>query len=48
MTGPSGRNIERVSIDAEELREEIGVTLRHELGHYLGLDEEEIARTGHA
>jgi predicted Zn-dependent protease with MMP-like domain len=42
------RNIERVSIDAEELREEIGVTLRHELGHYLGLNEEEIARAGHA
>ncbi|HXV77521.1 MAG TPA: metallopeptidase family protein [Candidatus Polarisedimenticolaceae bacterium] len=42
------RNIERVSIDNEELREEIAITLRHELGHYLGLDEDEIARAGHA
>lgn len=42
------RNLERVARDADELREEVAVTLRHELGHYLGLDEDEIARAGHA
>jgi len=41
-------NLERVARDADELREEIAVTLRHELGHYLGLDEDEIERAGHA
>jgi len=42
------RTLERLSLDGEQLREEIAVTLRHELGHYLGLDEDEIARAGHA
>jgi predicted Zn-dependent protease with MMP-like domain len=41
------RNLERHAVDAEELRDEIAVTLRHELGHFLGLDEDEIERTGH-
>ena len=41
------RNLERVAQDEEELREEIGVTVRHELAHYLGLDEEEIEDAGH-
>jgi predicted Zn-dependent protease with MMP-like domain len=41
------RNLERVAQDADELREEIGVTVRHELAHYLGLDEEEIESAGH-
>ena len=41
------RNLERAAQDAEELREEIGVTVRHELAHYLGLDEEEIEDAGH-
>jgi len=36
------RNLERFFPDPEELREEIAVTLHHELGHYLGLDEEEL------
>ena len=36
------RNLERYAADPEELREEIVVTLYHELGHYLGLDEDEL------
>jgi len=36
------RNLERFFPDPEELREQIAVTLHHELGHYLGLDEEEL------
>lgn len=42
------RNLERIARDEDELREEIAVTLRHELAHYLGLDEQEIERAGHA
>jgi predicted Zn-dependent protease with MMP-like domain len=42
------RNLERNALDETELRDEIAITLRHELGHYLGLDEEEIAEAGHA
>ena len=37
------RNLERFCATTEELREEIAVTLFHELGHYLGLDEDELA-----
>ena len=36
------RNLERIFPDREELRDEIARTLHHELGHYLGLDEEEL------
>jgi predicted Zn-dependent protease with MMP-like domain len=36
------RNLERVAPDADTLRGEIAVTLYHELGHYLGMDEEEL------
>ena len=36
------RNLERFFPDPAELREQIAVTLHHELGHYLGLDEEEL------
>lgn len=38
------RNLERFSRDPAHLQEEIAVTLYHELGHYLGLDEEELER----
>lgn len=37
------KNLERACKDEDQLREEIAVTIYHELGHYLGLDEEEIA-----
>lgn len=36
------RNLERTFPDPKDLREEIGRTLHHELGHYLGLDEDEL------
>jgi len=36
------RNLERFAGEEEELRDEIVVTLHHELGHYLGLDEDEL------
>jgi len=36
------RNLERYATDLDELLEEITVTLYHELGHYLGLDEDEL------
>lgn len=41
------RNLERYAADTEDLVEQIGITLRHELGHYLGLDEDEIDAAGH-
>lgn len=33
--------------DPEELRREIRITLLHEIGHYFGMDEEELARLGY-
>ena len=33
--------------DPHELREEIRITVLHELGHYFGLDEERIAELGY-
>lgn len=33
--------------DPDELREEIRITVLHELGHYFGLDEERIAELGY-
>lgn len=36
------RNLERHAHDLEDLRSEIAITLYHELGHYLGLDEQEL------
>ena len=38
------RNLERLALDIDELEEEIAVTVYHELGHYLGLDEDDLAR----
>jgi predicted Zn-dependent protease with MMP-like domain len=36
------RNLERYAADTEDLRKQIAITLYHELGHYLGLDEERL------
>jgi len=40
------KNHEKVCREREELIEQIQVTLRHEIGHYLGLDEEDMDRLG--
>jgi len=40
------KNLERFARSREELVEEIGVTLLHEVGHFLGLDEEELYERG--
>ncbi len=40
------RNLERFARSREELVEEIRVTLLHEVGHFLGLDEDELYRRG--
>ena len=40
------RNLERASADEEELKEQIRVTLYHELGHFLGFDEDGVAGMG--
>jgi predicted Zn-dependent protease with MMP-like domain len=40
------RNLQRFARDREELVEQIGVTLVHEVGHFLGLDEEELYDRG--
>lgn len=38
------RNIQRFCSSKEELADEIGKTLFHEIGHYFGLSEEELRR----
>jgi predicted Zn-dependent protease with MMP-like domain/Flp pilus assembly protein TadD len=48
---PSGivlfqKNLERFARSREELAEEIRITLVHEVGHFLGLDEEELYQRG--
>lgn len=40
------RNIERTSTDLDETREQVRVTLFHELGHYLGFDEHGVEEMG--
>ena len=40
------KNLQRYARDREELMDEIRVTLLHEVGHFLGLDEEELAERG--
>ncbi|HET9482090.1 MAG TPA: metallopeptidase family protein [Candidatus Polarisedimenticolia bacterium] len=42
------RNLERSCADREELVEQIGVTLLHEIGHYLGMDEDDLDEAGYA
>ena len=39
-------NLQRFARTREELVEEIAITLQHEVGHFLGLDEEELERLG--
>lgn len=40
------KNLERFARSREELAEEIRITLVHEVGHFLGLDEEELYQRG--
>jgi predicted Zn-dependent protease with MMP-like domain len=40
------RNLERYARDREDLLEEIRVTLLHEVGHFLGLDEDQLRDLG--
>lgn len=40
------RNLERVCNDLVTLRREIRITILHEVGHYLGYDEDELAQRG--
>ena len=40
------RNIERASPDGPELQRQIEITLLHEIGHYLGLEEEDLEARG--
>lgn len=41
------RPIEGVARSRREIREEVRVTLMHEIGHHFGLDEEELADAGY-
>ncbi len=40
------RNLEKVALDGPSLIEQIHITVKHEIGHYLGLDEDQIERHG--
>lgn len=40
------RNLERMSRDVEDLIDQIQITVKHEIGHYLGLSEEDLERLG--
>jgi len=42
------RSLERAAITREDLVEEIRVTLLHEIGHYLGMDEDDLDEAGYA
>ena len=40
------RNLEKVAQNREDLVEQIQITVKHEIGHFLGLDEEELEKLG--
>jgi predicted Zn-dependent protease with MMP-like domain len=40
------KNIERACPDLDELKRQINITLLHEVGHFLGLNEEELEKRG--
>ena len=40
------KNLEKVCQGSEDLIDQIQVTVRHEVGHYLGLDEDDLERLG--
>jgi predicted Zn-dependent protease with MMP-like domain len=41
------RPLENFCSTLEELREQVRITLRHEIGHYFGLDEDRLAELGY-
>jgi len=41
------RPIEAMCRDRREVRRQIGITLRHEIGHHFGLGEDELSDAGH-
>ena len=50
-TGPGAiylfrRNLLRVCADRDELKREVRITVQHEVGHLLGLDEDDLERWG--
>lgn len=40
------RNLERICADSRDMAEQIRITLHHEIGHYLGLDEDDLDLRG--
>ncbi len=40
------KNLERMAVDAEDLREQIRITLLHETGHFFGMSEDDLADVG--
>jgi predicted Zn-dependent protease with MMP-like domain/Flp pilus assembly protein TadD len=40
------KNLERMAIDPEDLREQIRITLLHETGHFFGMSEDDLAGVG--
>ena len=40
------KNLEKICQDEEDLIDQIQITVRHEVGHYLGLDEDDLERLG--
>jgi predicted Zn-dependent protease with MMP-like domain/Flp pilus assembly protein TadD len=40
------RNLEKIAMNRAELVEQIQITVKHEIGHFLGMDEEEVERLG--
>jgi predicted Zn-dependent protease with MMP-like domain len=40
------RNLEKICRDRSDLVEQIQITVRHEIGHHLGLSEEDMERLG--
>ena len=38
--------LQRMSRDAEELRQQIAITMVHEIGHYFGIDDERLHELG--
>jgi len=40
------RNLEKICRGGDDLIEQIQITVRHEIGHHLGLSEEDLERLG--